>query len=153
VNDAAAVETTFERIRRRYAIYFYPPDGMEIGHGMELDLTEAARQKHPDATLQYRQVALAKDGARPGLITRVPAHPPSGRVPEAAKAESSDVSLSPAHRRLGVSDSTGPQVLLPTRPAIEPPPAADQARTPVTVRHRGISEPDSAPRVIIGPAQ
>jgi len=26
VNDAAAVETTFERIRRRYAIYFYVPD-------------------------------------------------------------------------------------------------------------------------------
>jgi VWFA-related protein len=153
VNDAAAVETTFERIRRRYALYFYPPDGMEIGHGLELDLTDTARQEHPDATLQYRQVALAKDGTKPGLITRVPAHPPSGRGPEPVKAESSEASPGPAHRRLGVSDSTGPQVLLLTQPAIEPPRAADQARTPVTVRHRGISEPDSTPRVVIGPAQ
>jgi len=52
VNDAAAVEGTFERIRRRYALYFYLPDGMEMARGMELDLTDAARRKHPDAALQ-----------------------------------------------------------------------------------------------------
>jgi VWFA-related protein len=153
VNDSGAVETTFERIRRRYAIYFYQPEGMEIGRGMELDLTETARRMHPDAALQYRQVALAKDGARPGLITRVPAHPPSGRDPEPAPGESSDASLAPLRRRPGVSDSTGLQVVLPTPPAIEPPTAADRPPTQVTVRHRGISEPDSGPRVIIGPAQ
>jgi hypothetical protein len=38
----------------------------------------------------------------------------------------------------------------PLRPAIEPPTAADQAPAQVTVRHRGISELDSTPRVIIG---
>ncbi len=120
---------------------------------MDLDLTETARQKHPDATLQYRQVTLAKDGAKPGLITRVPAHPPSGRGPEPVKEESSNASLAPAHRRPGVSDSTGPQVFLPMQPAIEQPTATDQAPAQVTGRHRGISEPDSTPHVIIGPAQ
>ena len=153
VNNAGAVETTFERIRRRYAVYFYLPDGMEIGRGMELDLTEAARRKHPDAALQYRQVALAKDGARPGLITRVPAHPPSGRDPEPAKAQSSDTSPASPHRRPGVNDSTGPQVALPIQPTIEPPTSADQPGTQATVRQRRISEPDSRPRVIIGPTQ
>ncbi|MCU1336756.1 MAG: von Willebrand factor, type [Bryobacterales bacterium] len=153
VNDAAAAENTFERIRRRYAIYFYPPAGIEIGRGMQLDLTESARRKHPDAALQYRQVALAKDGARPGLITRVPAHPPSGRDPEPVTAESSDSSPALARRRPGVSDSTGPQVVLPTQPAIDPPTAADQAATQEKSRRRAVSEPDSTPRVSVRPAQ
>ena len=48
MNNAAAVETTFERIRRRYAIYFYLPDGMEMRRGMELDLTEMALLEDPE---------------------------------------------------------------------------------------------------------
>jgi len=149
VNDASAVETTFERIRQRYAIYFYLPDGMENGRGMELDLTDTARRRHLDAALQYRQVGLAKDGAKPVLITRVPAHPPSGRDPEPGKVESSDASPAPAHRRPGVNYSTGKQVVT----AVELPTAADQSRTQVRLRRRGISQPDSTPRVIIQPAQ
>jgi VWFA-related protein len=153
VNNAAAVENTFERIRRRYAIYFYLPDGMDTGRGMELDLTDPARRRHPDAALQYRQIALAKDGAKPGLITRVPAHPPLGRDPEPVKAESRDTSATSARRRPGVSDSTGPPVMLPIPPAPETSTAEDQARTQTTIRQRRISEPDNRPRVIIGPAQ
>ena len=145
------MENTFQRIRQRYAIYFYLPDGMENARGMELDLTDTARRRHLDAALQYRQVDLAKDGARPVLITRVPAHPPSGRDPEPGKVESSDASPAPTHRRPGVNYSTGEQVVLPVQPAVELP--ADQSRTEVTVRRRGISQPDSTPRVIIEPAQ
>lgn len=153
VNDASALETTFERIRQRYAIYFYLPDGMENGRGMELDLTDTARRRHLDAALQYRQVGLAKDGAKPVLITRVPAHPPSGRDPEPGKVESSDASLAPAHRRPGVNASSGEQVVLPLQPGVELPTAADQSPAQVTARRRGISQPDSTPRVIIEPAR
>ena len=152
-NDASAVENTFQRIRQRYAIYFYLPEGMENGRGMELDLTDTARRRHLDAALQYRQVDLAKDGAKPVLITRVPAHPPSGRDPEQGKVESSDASPAPAHRRRLVNYSTGEQVVLPAQPAVELPTVADQSRTQVTVRRRGISQPDSTPRVLIEPAQ
>jgi VWFA-related protein len=59
-NQARAVEDTFERIRRRYAIYFYLPDDMTTNRGLDLNLTSTARQKHPDAAMQYRQVALGK---------------------------------------------------------------------------------------------
>jgi len=149
VNNTAALETTFERIRRRYEIYFYLPDGMKAGTGMNLDLSETARRRHVDAALQYRQVALAKDGATPGRITRVPAHPPSGRDPEPLRTESDDGSPGTVRRRAGVSDSAGPQVVLPIQPPIESPTAADQ----VPVRQRRISEPDSTPRVIIRPPQ
>ena len=60
---------------------------------------------------------------------------------------------SPAHRRPGVNYSTGEQVVLPVQPAVELPTVADQSRTQVTVRRRGISQPDSTPRVIIEPTQ
>jgi hypothetical protein len=156
VNDASAVETTFERIRQRYAIYFTVPEGMPDnvnGRGMELDLADAARRSHPDATLQYRQIALAKDAAKPGLITRVPPHPPSGRDPEPAAAESSDGSPAAACRRVAVNDSSGSPVVLPTQPAVERPTSAGPEVTQVKVRRRGVSEPDGSPRVIIGPPQ
>jgi hypothetical protein len=156
VNDAAAVETTFQRIRQRYAIYFTVPEGMPDnvnGRGMELDLTDAARRRHPAATLQYRQIALAKDGAKPGLITRVPAHPVAGHDPEPATTEASDASPAPAHRRLAVNDSSGSPLVLPTHPAVEAPTVSGPEVTQVKVRRRGVSEPDGTPRVIIGPPQ
>jgi hypothetical protein len=157
INDATSVETTFERIRRRYAIYFYLPDGMGTEHPLELDLANAARRIHPDASLQYRQVALAKDGARPGLITRVPAHPPSSRPdPELVATEpADDSSTAPARRRRGVSDSTGTPVVLPspTQPVVDQSTTADQDHPPVTLHRRAISDTGSAPRVSIGPVQ
>ncbi len=117
VNDAYAVEETFERIRKRYAIYFHLPEGMDPSRGVELDLTGAARRRHPDASLQYRQIPLANNGARPGLISRVPAHPATGRdsePPETAAGTSSvEDSSAPRRRRPGVSDpGSAPHIII-----------------------------------------
>jgi hypothetical protein len=111
INDADAVETTFERIRKRYAIYFQLPEGMiDAGRRLELDLTGAARRIYSDASLQYRQITLAKDGASPGLISRVPAHPPTGRDSKPAQTATAGDSRA-THRRLGVNDpGSGPRV-------------------------------------------
>jgi hypothetical protein len=153
VNDASSVESTFERIRQRYALYFYLPDGMKDGRGMEVDLTDMARRRHPDAALQYRQVALTQDGPPPGLITRVPAHSPSGRSSEPDNVESSDASPVPARRRPAVNDSTGSQVVLPIQPVADTNAPADQPRPPITVRRRGVSEPSGTSGATIGPRQ
>jgi hypothetical protein len=153
VNDASSVESTFERIRQRYALYFYLPDEVKDGRGMEVDLTDAARRRHQDAALQYRQVALTQDGAPPGLITRVPAHAPSGRDPEPDNAESSEVSPVTAHRRVAVNDSTGSQVVLPIYPAADTNAPADQPRPANAVRRRGVSEPSGTSGATIGPPQ
>jgi hypothetical protein len=144
------VETTFERIRKRYAIYFQLPEGMDPGRGMELDLTDAARRRHPDASLQYRQIALAKDGARPGLISRVSAHPPAGGDSEPAQTDSAGDSPAAAGRRPGVSESSGTHVTLPVQAPTDQ--AADAAAPPASHR-RGVSDPGSGPRVTIRPAQ
>ena len=153
VNDASAVETTFERIRQRYAVYFHLPDGMDAARGMELDLTDAARRRHPDAALQYRRIGLANDSGRPGLISRVPAHAPTGHDPEPAQsADSADTSPALAHRRPAVNDSSGTQVTLPVQapveqPSTDPPPAPG----PTTNHRRGVSDPGSTPHIILIP--
>ena len=152
MNDASSVETTFERIRQRYALYFYLPDGVKDGRGMEVDLTDKARRQHPDAALQYRQIGLTQDGAPPGLITRVPPHSPSGRDPEPDNSELSDVS--PAHRRLGVNESTGSPVALPIQPVADTSAPPDQPRPPrLQFGDAALATPSGTSGATIGPAQ
>lgn len=147
ISDAYAVEQTFERIRKRYAVYFQLPVGMESGRGMALDLTDASRRRHPDASLQYRQVTLAKDGARPGLISRTAAHPPTGRDPEPENPQDpADNSAATPRRRQGVSDSTGTLV---TTPAPAPAAGSTEAPPPTTSHRRGVSDPGSGGKIVI----
>ena len=156
IDDADAVETTFERIRKRYAIYYHLPEGMDAGRGLELDLADAARRRHRDASLQYRQITLAKDGARPGLISRVAAHPPTGHDSEPAQTDSAQAdsgagSPTAPRRRPGVSDSIGTQVTLPVQAPADQ--AADTTAPPPATHRRAVSDPGSGPRVTVGPAQ
>jgi VWFA-related protein len=64
VDDASALETTLERIRQRYALYFYLPDGVKPGEerGIEVALTDTARRRYSDADVRYRRVYLAPGG-------------------------------------------------------------------------------------------
>jgi VWFA-related protein len=61
VDEASAFEHTLARIRERYALYFYLPEGMQAGEerSVEVSLTDAARRQHPDAEVRYRRSYLA----------------------------------------------------------------------------------------------
>jgi hypothetical protein len=61
VDQAAAFERTLERIRERYALYFYLPEGMKPSeeHQVEVVLTDAARRRYPGAEVHYRRSYLA----------------------------------------------------------------------------------------------
>jgi VWFA-related protein len=66
VDDASAFENTLARIRERYALYFYLPEGVQPGdaRSVEVELSEAARQRYPDAGVHYRRSYLKPDGSR-----------------------------------------------------------------------------------------
>jgi VWFA-related protein len=66
VDDASAFENTLARIRERYALYFYLPEGVQPGdaRSVEVELTEAARRRYPDAEVHYRRSYLKPDGSR-----------------------------------------------------------------------------------------
>jgi len=64
VDQAAAFEQTLERIRERYALYFYLPDGMRPGeeHSVEVLVTDAARRRFPGSEVRYRRSYLGPNG-------------------------------------------------------------------------------------------
>jgi VWFA-related protein len=64
VDQAAAFEQTLERIRERYALYFYLPEGMQPSeeHSVEVLLTDVARRRYPGAEVRYRRSYLAPNG-------------------------------------------------------------------------------------------
>lgn len=65
VDQAAAFEQTLQRIRERYALYFYLPEEMQRSeeHSVEVVLTDAARRRYPGAEVHYRRSYLAPNGA------------------------------------------------------------------------------------------
>ena len=80
VDEAAAFENTLARIRERYALYFYLPDGMQPGEAssVEVELSDAAHKHYPRAEVRYRRSYLAPNGsndrekARPVRVMSVP---------------------------------------------------------------------------------
>jgi VWFA-related protein len=66
VDEASALEKTLARIRERYALYFYLPEGAKPGDEMsvQVELSPAARQRYPGAQVQYRNSYVAPNGSR-----------------------------------------------------------------------------------------
>jgi hypothetical protein len=66
VDQASAFEQTLARIRERYALYFYLPEGTQPGEerSVEVVLTDAARRRYPRAEVRYRRSYLAPNGSK-----------------------------------------------------------------------------------------
>jgi len=64
VDQASAFEHTLARIRERYALYFYLPEGMQPGEerSVEVLLSDTARRRYPGAEVRYRRSYLAPNG-------------------------------------------------------------------------------------------
>src|SRR5262249_19036677 len=64
VDQASAFEHTLARIRERYALYFYLPDGVQRGaaSSVEVQVSDAARRRYPGAEVRYRRSYLAPGG-------------------------------------------------------------------------------------------
>ena len=73
VDQASALEQTLARIRERYALYFYLPEGMQPGEerSVEVSLTDAARRRYPRAEVRYRRTYLAPDDKEKARTTWV----------------------------------------------------------------------------------
>ena len=82
VDDAYALENTLARLRQRYALNFYVPNGVRGGQErtVEVQLADSARRRYPGAELRYRRTYVAPYGAgggtsaapEPTVITRAP---------------------------------------------------------------------------------
>jgi VWFA-related protein len=65
VEDASAFEDTLARIRERYALYFYLPEGVQPGdgHSVEVELSDAAKERYPGGEVHYRGSHQAPNGS------------------------------------------------------------------------------------------
>ena len=66
LDQGSPFEQTLARIRERYALYFYLPEGMQLGEerSVEVVLTDAARRRYPGAVVRYRRSYLAPNGSK-----------------------------------------------------------------------------------------
>jgi VWFA-related protein len=62
VDDAQALQTTFERIRQRYALHFNLGNGVRPGQeSIEVMLSSAAARRYPGAEVNFRRVSMSGD--------------------------------------------------------------------------------------------
>ena len=110
VDDASSLEDTLARLRQRYALYFYVPDGMTASPGsVEVGLAEQARIRFHDADIHYRRVYMAggKGGgeqAGPTLVRKANPNYSSQPDPEPTLSESTPASKG---RRVMVNEDSG----------------------------------------------
>jgi hypothetical protein len=115
VENASALEDTLTRLRQRYALYFYVPEGTNSAEQqtIQVDLSREARLRYRDAETRYRRVLLlagdSGDNASTTVVTRrqqtTDTNDTSNRP-----ASSPDYPETPKRRRAAVNDTAGPQV-------------------------------------------
>ena len=64
VGNSYGLQDTLERIRQRYALHFYAPSDARAGEErqIQVELTDAARRRHPSADVRYRRTYLSPEG-------------------------------------------------------------------------------------------
>ncbi len=113
VDDAGALETTLNRLRQRYALHFNSP---ETPRAINVQLTEAAARRYPNAELRFRRVSSGNEptSREPVSVSRTA---PS-RSPDPSRADVSDAADPPRPKhRPAVSEGGGP-----AGPLIQPEP-------------------------------
>ena len=93
VDGAYALDTTLERIRQRYALYFHLPTGARQGEqrSISVELASAASRRYPYAEVRYR---------REYYVSSAPAAAPGGsEAPTVITQAPSDSGAGPARSR------------------------------------------------------
>lgn len=111
LEDASSLETTLARIRQRYALFFYSPEGVKPGQvrNVEVELADATHRRYPDAEVRYRREYIVPSGP---VETTAPSRAPAGAatVPTEASngsAEPAGSNQPPASRRPAVNEGIG----------------------------------------------
>ena len=143
VDESYALDRTLERIRQRYALHFYLPEGARPGEerSVTVELADAARGRYPGANVRYRQSYFAPAGG--GAVTSAPVTiRPSGRDSASQTPSDRDPDRPVMRRRPAVSqpgssgdgplvrDTDSPSASAPAAEPGTPPPAAPAQPAP-----------------------
>jgi VWFA-related protein len=100
-DESAALDTTLNRLRQRYALYFNLPAGVVAGdrRTVDIELEDTVRRQYPEATVRYKRtyVAAASSGAGAPVeeeLNVVPLRPAPKPVPPVTRRRTTDGSSS-----------------------------------------------------------
>lgn len=116
VEQASALEDTLARLRQRYALHFYLPEGAKSVdlQSVQVELSQQARVRYRDAEVRSRRVYMsggaAGDRTGPTVITRSQRPADTTIYPPAAPADQTSDQNVPKRRRVAVNDDSGPRV-------------------------------------------
>ena len=163
VDDASALQDTLQRLRQRYALHFYLPEGMKSSEAraVEVDLASNAKIMYANAEVKSRLVFMNSGSGGPSsapVVTRTQVPSAPSRDADNSQPVSSDDSSSPRRRVAVNDDSSGPVVNTvdnssdgssqptSTSPATSQPTPAQNTTTPsATPQHGGWPRATPAP--------
>ncbi|WP_031497261.1 VWA domain-containing protein [Bryobacter aggregatus] len=159
VDDASALETTLERIRQSYALYFNAPEGVKQGEqrNVEIALAGAVVRRYPDAELRYRQTYIVTEGGTtngPGAgndtptVTHRNPSTDSGSIFEPVNSSTSTSEAPRMKRRPAVDDpsSAGGWRKADNTPAEKPADTVAAPANPVPVAPAADDKTDADPK-------
>jgi VWFA-related protein len=138
VEGASALEDTLARLRQRYALYFYIPEGAKPAdqQSVQVDLSRDARLRYRDAETRSRRVYIMAGDSRdnePAVVARRQEPSNTSVDPPASQDETT-----PKRRKVAVNDDAGPRVNTvdtgggSSSEQASPPPAASAPSVPNT---------------------
>ncbi len=111
VDEASALEDTLARLRQRYALYYYVPEGSrQAGQGtVKVDLSQEARLRYQDAEIHYRRVYMSGSGSdeHPGPTVVTRAQKPIDTTDESSPSQDQNMSK---RRSVAVNEDSEPRV-------------------------------------------
>jgi hypothetical protein len=143
VDEASALEDTLARLRQRYSLGFYVPDGASEHAPVRVDLSQEARLRYLDAEIHSRRVFVSGGGsseqAGPTTVTRAHAFDTgtdSTSVHDGAQADET----TPRRKSVPVNEDSGPLVNTVNtdsdnssqQPSSSPAPSAAPAQAPAS---------------------
>ena len=121
VDDASALEDTLARLRQRYALFFYLPEGLKSGEpkSVNVALAQDASIRYHDAEVRSRQVFMsgAAGHANSPVLTSTEQEPPaSGAEPASSQSRSgatpgdTEETAKPGRRGVAVNEDSAPRI-------------------------------------------
>lgn len=152
ISDASAFEDTLERIRRRYALHFYWPQGPTNPEArtVVVSLAHSTGARYPRAEVRYRRVYVTSGLARSAGGMLEISREADATDPEGVQPKTSGDVVSPqssVRRRVAVNERSGPLVnSVEVESADSPTSATVPAQSPSASSQKStVTTPESAP--------
>ncbi len=138
VEDASSLEDTLARLRQRYTLNFYLPEGIQAGDraAVRLDLSQEAKLRYMQAEVRYRRVYMnsaSSERAGPTVVTRDRQAPDN-----TIDSTPIEPPVAPTRHKVAVNDDSDPAVnTIPDDSAAPAPQSTPQAPTPPAQKPSG----------------